>query len=73
MKMVAVGNFTAFLGKLLCTGSQNGEGDGGVATNSCMRWRTEYKLSSWKTSAKCHLSYFSVKRRQRKQQQQQQQ
>lgn len=69
MKMVAVGNFTAFLGKLLCAGAQELLG-GGVATNSCMRWRTEYKLSSWKTSAKCHLSYFSVERRQSKQQQQ---
>lgn len=54
-------------------GAGRQEGEGGMATNSCMRWRTEYKLSSWKTSAKCHLSYFSVERRQSKQQQKQQQ
>lgn len=71
MKMVATGNFTAFLAKLLCRGAAvetKDERAGGGVTNSCMRRRTEYKLSSWKTSAKCHLSYFSVERRQQQQQ-----
>lgn len=81
MKMAAVGNFTAFLAKLLGPAGgpegqrANGQGDEtllggrGQATNSCDALQTEYKLSSWKTSAKCHLSYFSVQRQRQQSQQ----